>query len=158
MVHDIDNYLLCCVKQKKFFDTNGHKHFLIQTPYQWLYNPIIKKSTIGYVKVTFGNVIKTLKYLPKSQLASVTILYYKLADQSTSGLDRFLECRKCNILVITQALMLCLIHMHSSSGAACPRKSCIYIRQSTLACVITYTYRLATYRRFTNWPYNFFDK
>ena len=32
--------------------------------------------------------------------------------------------------------------MHSPSGAACPQASCIYIKQSTLACVITYTYTL----------------
>ena len=30
--------------------------------------------------------------------------------------------------------------MHLPSGAARPRASCIYIRQRTLACVITYTY------------------
>ena len=36
--------------------------------------------------------------------------------------------------------MLCLIYMHSPSGAAHPWASCVYIRQSILACVITYTY------------------
>ena len=36
--------------------------------------------------------------------------------------------------------MLCLIYTHSPSGAARPRASCVYIRQSTLACVITITY------------------
>ena len=40
---------------------------LIQMPYQWIYNPIIEINTIG-------NVIKMLKYLPKSQSASVTII------------------------------------------------------------------------------------
>ena len=68
------------------------------------------------------------------------LLLYKPAEHFPSSLGRFLECRKCNILVIIQALMPCLIHMHSPSGAASPRTSCIYIRQSTLACVITYTY------------------
>ena len=64
------------------------------------------------------------------------LLLYKLAEQWTSGLGRFLQCWKCNILVIsTQALMLCLIYICSRSWV-----SCIYIRQSTLACVITYTY------------------
>ena len=38
---------------------------LIQMPYQWLYNPIIKISTIEYVIETLGNVIKMLKYLPQ---------------------------------------------------------------------------------------------
>ena len=45
---------------------------LIQTPYQWLYNPIIEISIVRYVIETLGNVIKTLKYLPQSQSASVT--------------------------------------------------------------------------------------
>ena len=42
-------------------------------PYQWLYNPIIKTSNIGYIIETLGDIIKTLKYLPQSQSASVTI-------------------------------------------------------------------------------------
>ena len=46
---------------------------LIQTPYEWLYNPIIEINTIGNVIETFGKVIKALKYLPQSQSASVTI-------------------------------------------------------------------------------------
>ena len=46
------------------------------------------------------------------------------------------SARKCNILGITQALTLCLTRprMLHALGA-----SCVYIRQSTLACVITYT-------------------
>ena len=44
------------------------------------------------------------------------------------------------ILIITQALVLCLISTHSPSGAAHPQASCVYVRQSTLACVITCTY------------------
>ena len=31
-------------------------------------------------------------------------------------------------------------YVHPSFGAACPRASWAYIRQSTLACIITYTY------------------
>ena len=46
---------------------------LIQTPYEWLYNPIVEINTIGNVTETFGKVIKALKYLPQSQSASVTI-------------------------------------------------------------------------------------
>ena len=30
--------------------------------------------------------------------------------------------------------------MHSPSGTACPQASCGYIKQSTLVCIITYTY------------------
>ena len=41
--------------------------------------------------------------------------------------------RKCTILFITQALVLCLIYMHVPSGV-------MHIYQSILACVITYTY------------------
>ena len=66
--------------------------------------------------------------------------YYKLVEQWTSGLGRFLECQKGDILVITQALVLFLIYMHSPSGAVCPWASCVYIKQSTLDYVITYTY------------------
>ena len=46
---------------------------LMQMPYQWLYNPIIKISTIGYVIETLGNVIKMLKYLLQSLSVSVII-------------------------------------------------------------------------------------
>ena len=68
------------------------------------------------------------------------LLLYKLAEQWTSGLGRFLQCRKCSILVITQAPVLCLIYMHSPLGTARHWALCVYIRQNTLACVITYTY------------------
>ena len=74
---------------------------------------------------------------------TVSIFYYnKLAGQSTSGLGEFLECHKYNILVITQALVLCLIYMYSPLGTAHPQALYVYIRQSTLACVITYTYMI----------------
>ena len=37
------------------------------------------------------------------------VLLYKGSEQWLSDLGRFLECQKCNILVATQALVLCLI-------------------------------------------------
>ena len=37
---------------------------LTHIPYQWLYNPIIEISTIGYVIEMLGNVIKMLKIPP----------------------------------------------------------------------------------------------
>ena len=46
---------------------------LKQTPYQWLYNPIIEIATIGYVIEMLGYVIKMLKYLPQTLLVCVTI-------------------------------------------------------------------------------------
>ena len=64
------------------------------------------------------------------------LLLYKLAEQSTSGLGRFLEYWKCNLLVITQAPVVDLISTHSPLGAACPWALCLYIRQSTLSCII----------------------
>ena len=80
------------------------------------------------------------------------LLLYKAAEHLASGLGRFWECRKWNILVITQALVLCLIYTHSPSGAARPRASCVYIRQSTLACVITITYiYIYIYKHHDNW-------
>ena len=72
------------------------------------------------------------------------LLLYKPVEHYPSSLGRFLECRKCNILVITQALVLCLIYTHSPLGTARPRASCVYIRQSTLACVMTYAYTTLT--------------
>ena len=73
---------------------------------------------------------------------------YKKGEQYSSGFGRFWECQKCNILVITQALVLCLIYTHSPLGAARPRASCVYIRQSTPACVTTYTYIFSNYATF----------
>ena len=110
---------------------------LIQMPYEWLNTPIIKITTRRYVVETLGNVIKTLKYL---QNHSQRLLLHKLAEQSTSGLGRFLECQKYNILVITQALVLCLIYTYSPLSTVRPQVSCVYIRQSILACVKTYAY------------------
>ena len=81
---------------------------LIQMPYQWLYNPITEISTIGYVIETLGNIIKMLKIPPT---ITVSVLLYKLAEQSTSGLGRFLECRKCNILVTYQNLPMGFVNL-----------------------------------------------
>ena len=69
------------------------------------------------------------------------LLLYKPAEHFLSGLGRFLECQKCNILVIIATGIHALpdIYTHSPLGAACPQASCVYIRQSTIACVITYT-------------------
>ena len=65
---------------------------------------------------------------------------YKAAKEPSTGLGGFLECRKCSILTIAQALVLWLIYTHLPSGAVHPRASCVYIRQSTCTCVITITY------------------
>ena len=72
----------------------------------------------------FGKCYKNIKSTSHNHCQC--LLPYKLADQSTSGLGRFLECQKCNILVITQALMLCLIYTHSPLGTAHPRTLCVY--------------------------------
>ena len=64
---------------------------LIQTPYQWLYNPIIKINTIGNVIVTFGKVIKALKYLPQLQSASVTIKASRVVNLKVGQNFRVLE-------------------------------------------------------------------
>ena len=66
-------------------------------------------------------------------------LLYKEAEILLSSSGRFLECRKCNILVATQELVRCLICPHSPSGAGRPRASCVHIRQRTRACVTTIT-------------------
>ena len=43
-------------------------------------------------------------------------LLYKEAELSMSGLGKFLECRKCYILLVTCALMIYLICMPSALG------------------------------------------
>ena len=86
--------------------------------------------TIGIVTETLGNVKTTSHYY------NPHLLLHKPAEHFPSKLGRFLEWRKCNILVISQALVLCLIYMHSPSGVRHPLVSYVYIRQSTFACVI----------------------
>ena len=75
--------------------------------------------------------------ITKTHNQNPQLTVYKKAKQWSSGFGRFWQCQKCNILVITQVLVLCLICTHSPSGA--PWASCVFIRQSTLACVTTYT-------------------
>ena len=70
--------------------------------------------TIGIVTETLGNVIEMLIQLPT---IIIRICYY--ISQLNIFLQvwaDFLECRKCNILVITQALVLCLTYTHSPLG------------------------------------------
>ena len=43
-------------------------------PYQWLHNPTIEISTIGYAIETLGNIIKTLKIPPT---ITVSVYYNK---------------------------------------------------------------------------------
>ena len=43
-------------------------------------------------------------------------LLYKEAEISTSGLGKFLECRKCYILLVTCVLVIYLICMPSALG------------------------------------------
>ena len=47
-------------------------------------------------------------------------LLYKEVEILTSSLDRFLECQKCNILVITWALVICLTYVPSVLGPSGP--------------------------------------
>ena len=71
-------------------------------------------------------------------------LLYKEAELLTSVLGRFLECRKCNILVITWALRIFLIYMPAALGLgniyqanpSCPWYNYyIYIEESILLLV-----------------------
>ena len=64
--------------------------------------------------------------------------FLKIIKISSKKISDGFGCWKWHILVITQALVRCLIYMHSPSGAVRPWASCIYIRQRILACVITY--------------------
>ena len=78
----------------------------------WLYNTTIET---GYCRNCHKNVGKRHRNVKiTSHYHSSHLLLYKRAEHLSSGLGRFLECWKCNILVITQALVLCLIYTHSS--------------------------------------------
>ena len=56
------------------------------------------------------------------------------------------ECWKRNILVTTQALVLCLIYTHSPSGAVWPQTLCIYIRpKHSCLCYISYMLHICIY-------------
>ena len=76
-------------------------------------------STMGIIIETLGHACyrntgkhyKNVKTTPHLHL-----LLYKTAEHFLSCLGRFLECRKCNILFIAQALMLSLIYAHSPLG------------------------------------------
>ena len=85
-----------------------------------------------YIIKTLGNVIKMLKY-PHTQ----HLLLYKVAEQSNSALGRLLGCWKYNIVVITQALMLCLIYTHSPSGI-------VHIYQAKHSCLCYNLYIMYT--------------
>ena len=104
--------------------------------YQWLSNPIIKIGTIEIVIEALVNVIEMLGNVIARNVKLLPL------SQSVSGLGRFFECWKCNILVVTQALVF---YLHSPLGAQHPWTSCVYIRQSTLTCIITYTSLLRIY-------------
>ena len=119
----------------KFFTTNCCK--TLHMIFHWLIlNFIIEMTTIGIIIKTLGNVI--IYDLPLSQSASDTSYIAKPVKQFPSGLDRFLECQKCNILVITQVLVLCPTYMHSPLGLCASGVMRIrsYIRQSTLIPII----------------------
>ena len=62
-------------------------------PHQWLYNPIIEISTIGYIIEMLGNIIKMLKYLPQSQLGVRPICRHNNRNNRLiSELGIMLEC------------------------------------------------------------------
>ena len=45
-------------------------------------------------------------------------LLYKETEITATSFGQILECQKCNILVVTQALVLCLICTHDTRGCA----------------------------------------
>ena len=105
-------------------------------PYQWLYSPIIEITTIEYVIDMLGNIIKLLKIPPT---ITVSVCYYtselSSAEQWTSGLGRFLECWGCDMLVMTWALVLCLIRVCSPLGAVHPWVCVMLIYQARHSCL-----------------------
>ena len=80
------------------------------------------------------------------------LLLYKEAKIFLSSFGRFLECQKWNTLVITKALVLCLIYMHSCLcynlyicthyGASCIR---IYQAKHSCLCYNLYITRFLAY-------------
>ena len=76
------------------------------------------------------NIIAMLK-IPPTITVSVCYYVYKLAEQSTSGLGRFLECQKCAWYTYVYA---------KCSTALQAFEHCVYISgKHQCACVITYT-------------------
>ena len=59
---------------------------------------------------------------------------YKEAEKLTISSSRFLECRKCNILVATQALVHCLICPHTFLGTA-HHRCCAYKSEAMHSCL-----------------------
>ena len=51
------------------------------------------------------------------------MLYKRNAVAQGTGLGRFLGCRKCKVLVTTQALVHCLICPHLPKSTQCPQAS-----------------------------------
>ena len=87
-----------------------------------------------YYRICHRNVGKHYRNIKTtSHCHNLHLLLYKPAEHFPSSLDRFLEYRKCNILVITQALMLCLINTHMPSGIVC-----IYYAKHSCLCYNLY--------------------
>ena len=136
-MYNIHNYSLNIVLASKFFTINSCNNINTDA-LSMAIKPHNRNANYRNHHKNVGKRYRNLK--TTSHYHNLHLLLYEPAEHFPSSLGRFLECRKCNTLVITQALVLCLIYMHSPEGAACPQASCAYIRQSTLACVITYTY------------------
>ena len=61
-------------------------------------------------------------------------MQYSSVCTLTNTLDSMIDIQ---VIVVTQALVHCLICPHSPKGAAHPQASCGHIRQCTHACVAT---------------------
>ena len=84
---------------------------------------------------------KRWQYYTHARLYSrcVKIEIWRIFGQSSISPNYRVAKVSLHMVVITQESVLCLIYMHSPLGAAHPRVSCVYIKQSALACVITLT-------------------
>ena len=82
-----------------------------------------------------GNIKEMLKS-PHTIRISYHLPYNNVsAEWLASGLDRFLECRKCKILVITQALVLCLIYIYALVLGHCIPLKVVCIYQTNHSCL-----------------------
>ena len=98
-----------------------HHYFIPLKQFKKFFTDYKPRSFIqNYSKPT---IVATTRARTSCQNYSPTITsihyYISKADLLPTSLGRFLECRKCYILVVTQALVLYLIYTHSTCKIQC---------------------------------------
>ena len=117
----------------KFFTTNGYKHFNTNT----ISMAILSHNQNKYYKIRHRTIGKHYKniIIPPTITVSICYYVYKLAEQSISGLCRFLECQRCNILVITHAGTRALPDIYALALMYCVLFGVMHIDQTKYSCL-----------------------